>query len=706
MNHRSAKGTSVPFFLPLCSPLQRDNALLTSALAALQEGRFADALVATEYVCRRHPDSAVPAILRARILQSCRPELAEKAWYRAWHCDPLNPTLQDALLRAWLSSGAMASVVELGPAFLPERCRHGNQAPLLALLREAGVERAGACWKSGTDIEGIVYQLSSGMLEASPGDAPSDTITLIVSCETSQSFHDIVSGTRFRIPCPDTRSTWSLAFSDRTAEPSGLRVLQGSPLVFRSIYTPMPPATQPGPIVPRARRKKAIAPVDIIIPVYRDHQLVKACIDSVLASLPANRVAAELIVIDDASPEPALSTWLAQLAREGRITLLRNRYNLGFIETVNRGLSYHADRDALLLNADTVVHGDWLDRLHAALYRADDIASVSPWSNNGEITNFPRVADAAPAPTFSESAQIDAMAARLHADGVVEDVELPACCGFAMLMRRSVLNRIGHLDGGALVRGYGEEVDWCLRARAAGYRHVAATGVFVAHTGTVSFRFEKRLRVKQNREVIADRYPAYYPEYRAFLRRDPLAGARRALQSECMATVGTWMTTATKNGKAAVQSVMRSAAVATTVARIAVWQHRSTDVHAAQVLKLARLIATRRLPLRLLVIGDASEALWHTGVVDAVPFNHDSDAQVITDAALVSLSGCDCILAAAHRDIPAGIAADVMDGNFRAAVWLANWQKTDIERHRQARPEAAATVSNGRPSTLPEPETA
>ena len=119
--------------------------------------------------------------------------------------------------------------------------------------------------------------------------------------------------------------------------------------------------------------------VDIIIPVYRDQALVRACIASVLASLAHNRARAELVVIDDASPEPALSSWLAAQAAAGRFTLLRNHCNLGYIDTVNRALRLRPAHDALLLNADTLVQGDWIDRLAAALYSAPDIASVTPW---------------------------------------------------------------------------------------------------------------------------------------------------------------------------------------------------------------------------------------------------------------------------------------------------------------------------------------
>ena len=93
--------------------------------------------------------------------------------------------------------------------------------------------------------------------------------------------------------------------------------------------------------------------VDVIIPVYRGLGETRACIESVLAS--RCRTAAQIIVIDDASPEPELRRYLRGL--EG-VTVLANEANLGFVATVNRGMALHPARDVVLLNSDTVVAND------------------------------------------------------------------------------------------------------------------------------------------------------------------------------------------------------------------------------------------------------------------------------------------------------------------------------------------------------------
>ena len=691
------KGALAPPFLPVCSPGLRDDALLSRAVDAFQTGYHADALLMVEYVCRRYPSKSIPAILRAKIVQACRPELTAKAWYRAWHCDPENPMLQDAMLQAWLESGAAVSVAELGPVFLTARCRIGQHGALLALLRRVNVTQVGACWKSGPFIEGMLFSPLAG-------NQASRCMRVTVSDERSEFHYDVpADGRRFRIACPRPEGVWSVTFAQDTTT-AAVQLLHGSPLVFQAthqVQAGILPASAKGH-APQALQGRN--PVSIIIPVYREFALVKACIDSVLCSLPLNTTRAELVVIDDASPEPALSAWLDALAATGSITLLRNRYNLGFIETTNRGLRHHPGHDALLLNADTLVQGDWIDRLGGALYSAPDIASVTPWSNNGEISSFPLIATSAPAPAAADLAQIDGLAAALHHSGKTADVELIACCGFAMLMRRSVLKQIGLLDGVGLIRGYGEEVDWCLRAGAAGYRHLAATGVFVGHTGTVSFRFEKTLRVRQNSAVLAARYPHYYSEYRRFIKDDPLGAARESLQVALTDAGSDWLARTVNliEGRTDFARPL-PATLPTTCTRIAVWQHRLSGPGAGKILRLARLIASRQpsaLQLRLLIIGEANEALWHTGVVDVLPSTLRQESTVLTDAALVGLSGCVALLTEGQQSAPTGIVHIRIDDEFDPRVWLDAWRSQNEQEQGPQYPVARNPAQSPSQQTL------
>ncbi|MFO7662377.1 MAG: glycosyltransferase, partial [Chloroflexota bacterium] len=152
----------------------------------------------------------------------------------------------------------------------------------------------------------------------------------------------------------------------------------------------------------------ASAPVvDVIVPAYRGLAETRRCLESVLAF--PQQTAYELVVIDDCSPEPELSTWLRDLAETGAITLLINPVNTGFVNAVNRGMVLHPDRDVMLLNSDTEVHGDWLDRLRRCAESGAMIGTVTPFSNNATICSYPRFNHDNPLPEDWPLAKLDAL---------------------------------------------------------------------------------------------------------------------------------------------------------------------------------------------------------------------------------------------------------------------------------------------------------
>ncbi len=293
--------------------------------------------------------------------------------------------------------------------------------------------------------------------------------------------------------------------------------------------------TVPMPIGPRPRRDGTvpivpapIAPagaIDILIPVYAGRAETMACLQAVLESVAG--LPCDVVVIEDASPEPALVEDLRALAAQGRITLLSNARNLGFPATVNRGFQLHPDRDVVLLNADTLVAGDWLTRLRAAAYSAPDIGTVTPFSNDATILSYPggdEEDDAPPGP--EETAALHDAAARANNGRVID---LPTAVAFCTYIRRDCLTETGPFEEVLFGRGYGEENDFCLRAHRLGWRHVAAADAFVAHVGGRSFGRHKRVLTWRNIRVLNRLHPGYDALVGDFLKRDPLAGARRGL---------------------------------------------------------------------------------------------------------------------------------------------------------------------------------
>jgi GT2 family glycosyltransferase len=266
--------------------------------------------------------------------------------------------------------------------------------------------------------------------------------------------------------------------------------------------------------------------IDVIIPVYKGLSQTRRCVESVLANRQATPF--EIVAVDDASPEADITSYLYELAAAKRLTLLRNDRNLGFVQSVNRGMSLHADRDVVLLNSDTEVANDWLDRLCRSAYAHPDVGTVTPFSNNATICSYPFEGWAGGVPGTLGVAELDRLFASTNAG---HTVDLPTGVGFCMLIRRACLDAIGPFDAERFGRGYGEENDFCMRAAAAGWRNVLAGDVFVFHEGAVSFSGERPELTASAGKTLVDLHPDYVRKVREYVRNDPAGVLRVAVDN-------------------------------------------------------------------------------------------------------------------------------------------------------------------------------
>jgi GT2 family glycosyltransferase/glycosyltransferase involved in cell wall biosynthesis len=264
--------------------------------------------------------------------------------------------------------------------------------------------------------------------------------------------------------------------------------------------------------------------INVIVPVYRGLQQTRRCLESVMSAQCETPHA--LIAIDDASPEPAISDFLRSLAGEGRIRLVTHAQNLGFVASVNEGMRLDADRDVILLNSDTEVADGWLDRLAACARREPLAGTVTPFSNNATICSYPRPHLSNPLPQAMGTAELDRLFASANAQ---RSVDIPTAVGFCMYITAACRARIGLFDEEAFGKGYGEEVDFCLRATKAGLRNVLAADVFVFHEGEVSFGEGSTARKQAAQAIVDARHPEFQPMLRDFLDRDPVRALRRSV---------------------------------------------------------------------------------------------------------------------------------------------------------------------------------
>lgn len=258
--------------------------------------------------------------------------------------------------------------------------------------------------------------------------------------------------------------------------------------------------------------------VDIVLPVYRGLQETRNCIESVFRS--RNRIRTRLHIYNDCSPEAEVTGYLRHLvATEADIRLVENAENLGFVRTVNAGMAHALELPdsigALLLNSDTIVSGNWVDRMAHHLEEA--VGSVTALSNNATICSYPTLGVNA-LPEGLDASALDTLACRVNAG---MSVDVPTGVGFCMLISRVALEKVGLFDAEAFGKGYGEENDFCMRSAQVGFRHRLALDVFVEHVGEVSFADDSKPGKIIAQKIIDERYPDYGQCVSRFCVMDP-----------------------------------------------------------------------------------------------------------------------------------------------------------------------------------------
>jgi GT2 family glycosyltransferase len=359
-------------------------------------------------------------------------------------------------------------------------------------------------------LEGWAAWDGNSPLEVAIADGV-DIARIALDPDPSHEFGDVGYGRWFRVPRPPSSRLQSIVVS--VAD----RVLCATQAIGRESVA----GEGCRPLCIEAA--EATGPT-VVVPVYGDYEATKACLESLLPELdraPNCRV----VIVNDASPDRRITSLLARIAKRPRVQVLVNARNLGFIGAVNRALREIAGGDVLLLNADTIVPPNFVRRLAAAAALSPDIGMVMPVSNNGDLASFPIPFAVSPIGGREDVESVDLIAAEVNADQVVD---IPNGIGFCLYVTRACLDAIGVLSED-FERGYLEDVDYSLRARAHGFRIVCAPSVYVGHAGSKSFGGEKRSLVVRNSRILHARHPDYSREFSAFGVADPLRKCRQAI---------------------------------------------------------------------------------------------------------------------------------------------------------------------------------
>jgi len=286
------------------------------------------------------------------------------------------------------------------------------------------------------------------------------------------------------------------------------------------IFTSLPRHRDQQPIDVTASQK-----LDILVPVFKDWDLTRQCLVALreavsiaLSAQPSREF--YLHATNDCSPEDAVNENLEALCGDLGIIYSRNNENLGFIRTVNNFMTA-TTADVLLVNSDVILSRHCIDELITARERlGPHVATLTAFSNNATIFSYPRQIVENPV-SSPEAIERIAEAFRSCSDGGSgASHQVPVSHGFLMHLSRTALNSVGVFDE-YFGKGYGEEVDWAVRAALKGFEHHICTTAYAFHKGSVSFGADIRHNaVRNSNRIIAERYPFYDKMVQEFIYTD------------------------------------------------------------------------------------------------------------------------------------------------------------------------------------------
>lgn len=214
--------------------------------------------------------------------------------------------------------------------------------------------------------------------------------------------------------------------------------------------------------------------VSIIILSYNQLEYTKECIESIKATTNPNTY--EIIVVDNNSNEETVQ-WLKE---QKDIVVRFNKENRGFPGGCNDGIEIASkENDIFLLNNDTVVMNNSIFNLRMALYSNDSVGAVGAVSNY--VSNYQMVG-------FNSGKKEDyfKFADENNITNESRYDERTRLIGFAMLIKREALNKVGVLDEDFFPGNF-EDDDLSLRLILNNYKLLVCWDSYIHHYGSVSF---------------------------------------------------------------------------------------------------------------------------------------------------------------------------------------------------------------------------
>src|SRR5262249_16760229 len=236
--------------------------------------------------------------------------------------------------------------------------------------------------------------------------------------------------------------------------------------------------------------------LSIVIPTYNAHEWIQGCIDSITLHPPSSDY--EILVVDDQSTDDTVAIVRGTFPE---VRLFANAKNVGFGKTVNVGLRASHGEYILVLNNDTWMHEGALDAMIGFLDAHADVGIVGPKVLSGDGSLQQQCRRRIPTPTaallyFTGIAKLFPGNPRvagylMTAADENQTTEVDAVSGACLMARRRVVDAIHGFDPEYYL--YGEDMDFCWRAKVAGWKVIYYRGAVITHCGGQGGTGKKKL---------------------------------------------------------------------------------------------------------------------------------------------------------------------------------------------------------------------
>jgi GT2 family glycosyltransferase len=223
--------------------------------------------------------------------------------------------------------------------------------------------------------------------------------------------------------------------------------------------------------------------LSIIIPAFNQHEATKQCLEAIHETTSN----VDIVLIDNGS-NPALEA-----------SAIRNEKNMGFPIAVNQGIRVAKGDIICLLNNDVIVTPGWSEKMISGL---DKYAIVGPMTNY--CTGIQRMG----MPVYYDKSELYRVASEWGDKRFGMNLSVNWIIGFCFMFRKSLYDQIGEFDE-SLWPCSGEEIDFCLRARAKGHKVGVIQDAYVHHEGSATFRTldeDYNAIVERNNKHLADKW--------------------------------------------------------------------------------------------------------------------------------------------------------------------------------------------------------